>query len=61
MECILDDMDPPFDGLKGYKALAAVVACMESVATGKVCKVQNVPPKVKVDCKPAKKAASKKK
>ena len=61
VECILDGVQPPFDGLKGYKALAAVVACMESVATGKCCKVQNVPPKVTVDCKPAKKAAAKKK
>ncbi len=62
VECILNDMEPPFDGLKGYKALAAVVACMECAQTGKITKVQNVPPKVKIDLPkaPAKKASKKK-
>ena len=49
VQCILNDMEPPFDGLKGYKALAAVVACRECAQTGKITKVQNVPPKVKID------------
>lgn len=47
VDCILDDLEPPFDGLKGYKALATVVACMESAASKKICSVQNTPPKTK--------------
>lgn len=47
VDCILDDLEPPFDGLKGYKALATVVACMESAASKKICAVKNTPPKVK--------------
>ncbi len=45
VDCILDDIDPPFDGLKGYKALATVVACMESSASGKITAVCNEPVK----------------
>jgi predicted dehydrogenase len=41
VDAILDDFDPPFDGVKGYKALAAVVACMESQKTGRIVDVQN--------------------
>jgi UDP-N-acetylglucosamine 3-dehydrogenase len=41
VDCILDDFEPPFDGIKGYKALATVVACMESADSKKVCQVQN--------------------
>ncbi|MFA6930630.1 MAG: Gfo/Idh/MocA family oxidoreductase [Lentisphaeria bacterium] len=41
VDCILDDLIPPFDGMKGYKALATVVACMESAASKKICPVQN--------------------
>ena len=41
VDCLLDGADMPFDGMKGYKALAAVVACMESCETGKVVKVNN--------------------
>jgi len=52
VDCILDGKPVPFDGMKGYKALAAVVACMESCATGKVVKVDN-------KLVPAKKAAKK--
>jgi ABC-type oligopeptide transport system substrate-binding subunit len=49
-----------FDGIKGYKALAAVVACLESNETGKICKVHNDLMPVKVDAAPAaaKKAAA---
>ncbi|MDD4098492.1 MAG: Gfo/Idh/MocA family oxidoreductase [Lentisphaeria bacterium] len=43
VDCILDDIEPPFDGLKGYKALATVVACMECAATGKITAVRNEP------------------
>lgn len=56
VNCILDGIEPPFDGLKGYKALATVVACLDCARTGKITKVQNVPPTVKCDCKPAPKA-----
>lgn len=61
VQCILDDVTPPFDGMKGYKALAAVVACMNCSETGRITKVQNVPPAVKVDVAPktAKKAKKK--
>ena len=41
VDCILDDLVPPFDGMKGYKALATVVACMESAKSKKICAVQN--------------------
>ena len=58
VDCILDDIKPPFDGIKGYKALAAVVACLESNETGKICKVHNELMPVKVDAAPAKKAAA---
>ena len=60
VDCILDDIKPPFDGIKGYKALAAVVACLESNETGKICKVHNDLMPVKVDAAPAaaKKAAA---
>ena len=60
VDCILDDIKPPFDGIKGYKALAAVVACLESNETGKICKVHNDLMSVKVDAAPAaaKKAAA---
>ncbi|MBR5839908.1 MAG: hypothetical protein IKZ84_15305, partial [Victivallales bacterium] len=58
VDCILDDIKPPFDGIKGYKALAAVVACLESNDTGKICKVHNELMPVKVDVAPAKKAAA---
>ncbi len=45
VDCVLDDMPPPFDGMKGYRALATVVACMESAASKKICPVQNELPK----------------
>jgi len=61
VDCILDDIEPPFDGLKGYKALAAVVACLNCAETGKITKVQNVPPAVKCDCGPDAKPAKAKK
>lgn len=41
VDCVLDDFEPPFDGLKGYKALAAVVACMNSSESGQIVKVNN--------------------
>ena len=41
VDCVLDEMEPPFDGMKGYKALATVMACMESAASKKICPVQN--------------------
>jgi len=41
VDCILDDITPPFDGMKGYKALAAVVACMESQAEKRIITVKN--------------------
>ncbi len=47
VDCILDDLEPPFDGLKGYKALATVVACLESAASKKICVVRNSPAKIK--------------
>ncbi|NLG12944.1 MAG: Gfo/Idh/MocA family oxidoreductase [Lentisphaerae bacterium] len=62
VDCLLDGIDVPFDGLKGYKALAAVVACMDSNDTGKAIKVQNT---LLCDCEtkkaPARKAAPAKK
>jgi UDP-N-acetylglucosamine 3-dehydrogenase len=50
VDCVLDDFEPPFDGLKGYKALAAVVACMNSSETGQICKVNNELLPVKAGC-----------
>lgn len=44
VDCVLDDLPVPFDGAKGYKALAVVAACLESAASGKVCAVHNALP-----------------
>ena len=41
VDCILDDQPVPFDGMKGYKALSAVVSCMESNETKRFCAVNN--------------------
>lgn len=44
VDCVLDNLPVPFDGVKGYKALAVVTACLESAASGKVCPVHNALP-----------------
>ena len=44
VDCILDDLPIPFDGMKGYKALSTVVSCMESNEKGVIAKVLNTLP-----------------
>jgi len=61
VDSILDDFEPPFDGLKGYKALAAVVACMNCAETGQISKVNNVPVPVKAAANAKAKATATKK
>lgn len=64
VDCILDGKPTPFDGMKGYKALATVVACMNSNETGTIAKVNNELVECSCACaeaKPAKKGGCKKK
>lgn len=41
IDCVLDDVEPEISGEEGYKALAIVVACLESAETKKIVKVRN--------------------
>ncbi len=40
IDCILDDVEPRISGEEGKKALAIVVACLKSAATGQIAKVE---------------------
>jgi predicted dehydrogenase len=40
IDCILDDEEPRISGEEGKKALAIVVACLKSAATGQICPVE---------------------
>ncbi len=41
IDCVLDDEEPEISGEEGFKALAIVVACLESSRTGRIVKVQS--------------------
>jgi len=41
IDSLLNDTDPEISGAEGYKALAIVVACLESADTGTVAKVKS--------------------
>ena len=40
IDAILDDKEPEIGGIEGYKALAIVLACLQSAETGQMAKVE---------------------
>jgi len=41
IDCVLDDVEPEISGEEGFKALAIVIACLESSQTKQIVKVQD--------------------